>query len=991
MRMVSQIDELLSAIIHLCVKSDSAEDTLSPATLHNIGKFADTLQKIHSFIEAQQNSSKFRRFFRQSENTAQLEACNVGLRHALDVFGVRNSLVATTELADIREQAGRRHEDLVQLFTGKFEVMESDAVSEISKSLFSLGNSTTSILLLPASPKIFHGRNDELKQLVHLLVQDPARAAVLGPGGIGKTSLATAALHHPDISARYTNRYFVSCESVANGDGLVSMIVSSVGLEPSRNASKHLLRHFSQSPAAILVLDNLETCWEPLDSRNHVEEILSLLTDIPHLALLITMRGAERPSKVRWTRPFISPLEPLSNDAAMQTFADIADYLDNDKRTIREILRLTDNLPLAINLVANLAAFEGHETVLLRWREEKTTLFSEGQDKRSNLDFSIQLSLSSPRMVDSLGAHRLLSLLSLLPDGILETELLQCNLQIPDMGRSKTTLIRTSLAYIDHGKRLRVLVPIREYIQKYSPPSPTLCRPLRRHFHDLILLWKDYQHLSSRGVAHRIAANVGNFLAVLAHGLNWDEPDLIQTLHSIIIFDSFFRISGRRSSGMLELVPPYLERLDDHHLHGAYVTEFVSTWQYHPVPEPKTLEEDALSHFRAVGDITGEARLFCAFGSYYRRHDNDIPKGLKYWETAQDLAKQVNDPKIQCIALREAAEAIWQLGKYREAQAMAGDMRLLARIHGLFVAEAQAIRIELLCRVSRGDLAPCLQLSAEARAILAFCGLQGGPLEQALLASDADVHFQKTEYIEARTLYSQTVANEAPLAQAYDRWSMAGIDIETGVETNLIRQDLEATKLIFESIMNPPGITLCEVYLAYVDIREGLLVKAKLALERAFSLTRGNDQEISILCLNKLGDPTSQLSDIQTTFGWTLVLLAFAQTGGNTIAIYHALSCLALIFLAQDDDGTALSLFQVAFDGFTAMDVHRSKGVCAVWMGDIFHQRGNEQKAIELWKIARPLFVRSSQFQDVARIDERIQDHSSFTIDDKSGLSVMRK
>jgi hypothetical protein len=108
MRMVSQIDELLSAILHLRVKPDSAEDTLSPATLHNIAKFAEsiasfslfcrnlvdtefsTLQKIHSFIEAQQKNSKFRRFFRQSENTGQLEVCNAGLRHALDVFGVRS-------------------------------------------------------------------------------------------------------------------------------------------------------------------------------------------------------------------------------------------------------------------------------------------------------------------------------------------------------------------------------------------------------------------------------------------------------------------------------------------------------------------------------------------------------------------------------------------------------------------------------------------------------------------------------------------------------------------------------------------------------------------------------------------------------------------------------------------------------------------------------------------------------------------------------------
>ncbi|KAF8188897.1 P-loop containing nucleoside triphosphate hydrolase protein, partial [Mycena galopus ATCC 62051] len=337
----------------------------------------------------------------------------------------------------------------------------------------------------PPNPKIFHGRDDQLNELVHLLIQNPARAAILGPGGIGKTSLATAAIHHPKVDSKYTHRYFISCESAATHDDLVSIIVSHLGLEPSRNPSKSLLRHFSQCPPSILILDNFETCWEAFDSRSQFEEFLSLLTDIPHLALLITMRGAERPGRVRWTRPFLPPLDPLSDTAAMQTFADIADSGDDDQNTIHELLGLTNNLPLAINLVANLAAFEGHETVLSRWREEKTQLLSEGRDKASNLDLSVKLSLSSPRMLDSPGAHQLLNVLSLLPDGISEAELLQCDLPIPDMGRSKTTLIRTSLVYLDHDKRLRVLAPIREYLQKHNPPAPTLCRPLRGHFHRL--------------------------------------------------------------------------------------------------------------------------------------------------------------------------------------------------------------------------------------------------------------------------------------------------------------------------------------------------------------------------------------------------------------------------------------------------------------------------------------------------------------------------
>ncbi|KAJ7513033.1 hypothetical protein B0H11DRAFT_1698077, partial [Mycena galericulata] len=432
----------------------------------------------------------------------------------------------------------------------------------------------------------------------------------IGPGGIGKTSLATAALHHPNVSAKYVHRHFISCESAANHDDLISIVVSHIGLKPSGNASKRLFRHFSDCPPSIILLDNLETSWEPLGSRSQVEELLSLLTDIPHLALLITMRGAERPGRVRWTRPFLSPLEPLSNAAAMQTFADITDDLEGDPDTVQELLGLTDNLPLAINLVANIAAFEGHGTVLSRWKEEKTRLFSEGLDKRSNLDLSIGLSLSSPRMRNSPGAYQLISLLSLLPDGISEAELLQCDLPIPEMGRSRTTLIRTSLVYLDHDKRLRVLVPIREYVQKHNPPSPALCRPLRGHFHRLILLWKDYHHLSTAATTPRITANVGNFHAVLSHGLHRNEPDLAQTLYSIMIFDSFCRIFQRRSSGMLEHVPIYLESLDDHRLHATYLTEFMLSWQYHSIPDPQALEESAVQHCREAADASEEGELF---------------------------------------------------------------------------------------------------------------------------------------------------------------------------------------------------------------------------------------------------------------------------------------------------------------------------------------------------------------------------------------------
>jgi hypothetical protein len=140
----------------------------------------------------------------------------------------------------------------------------------------------------------------------------------------------------------------------------------------------------------------------------------------------ITMRGAERPSKVHWTRPFLSPLKPLDQKAARLTFMDIVDD-KHDLEEVDKILSLTDNMPLAINLLAHLVDSEGCSNVLLRWEKENTLMISEGFDKRSNLNLSISLSLSSPRIKSLPQSQELLNLLGMLPDGPSDVDLVQTN------------------------------------------------------------------------------------------------------------------------------------------------------------------------------------------------------------------------------------------------------------------------------------------------------------------------------------------------------------------------------------------------------------------------------------------------------------------------------------------------------------------------------------------------------------------------------------
>ena len=144
----------------------------------------------------------------------------------------------------------------------------------------------------PAAPTVFTGRNELIAEAVQELCQNrQAHIAILGAGGMGKTALALHILKHEAVKEKFRDKiYFVPCELFSDASSLIQGLVQALelsvteGHSPYETLEKHL--ELCQDPM-LIVLDNFETPWEPLEGRPQVEDFLSILSEIHHLDIIV--------------------------------------------------------------------------------------------------------------------------------------------------------------------------------------------------------------------------------------------------------------------------------------------------------------------------------------------------------------------------------------------------------------------------------------------------------------------------------------------------------------------------------------------------------------------------------------------------------------------------------------------------------------------------------------------------------------------------------
>jgi hypothetical protein len=250
-----------------------------------------------------------------------------------------------------------------------------------------------------------------------------------------------------------------------------------------------------------------------------------------------------------------------------------------------------------------LADTEGCSNVLSRWDKEKTSLISEGFDKRSNLDLSISLSLLSPRIQWLPQSQELLSLLSVLPDGLTDVDLIQSKLPLDNILKCKTALKSTALAYSDEHKRLKVLMPIREYLQQHQPPGDHLVQKVFKYFEEMLRFYSEYSGTQSNSkTVAQIKSNFSNIQNVLQWGLKQKQPTLSKSIYCACHLSHFGRTSMYPLTLLIGQVQDILPQLHDHQLKAYVIIELLNRLGSYPNSDPEALAFRALEHLKQLDE-----------------------------------------------------------------------------------------------------------------------------------------------------------------------------------------------------------------------------------------------------------------------------------------------------------------------------------------------------------------------------------------------------
>ncbi|KZO96462.1 TPR-like protein [Calocera viscosa TUFC12733] len=690
---------------------------------------------------------------------------------------------------------------------------------------------------IPPAPVVFHGRDDLVECIVQLLCRsEPCRIPLLGPGGIGKTSVAATVINNRKVKAKYGRRIlFVGCEGLVTAEGILNALAACLHVPPGSDVRHAVLTCLLSHGCILLVLDNIETAWDSPD-RVNVEQLLGKLAELSYLSLLVTMRGAVRPAGVEWAETCADPLTPLSLVAARQLWISIARHHDGN---VDRLLSRLDGLPLAITLMAHQGQLASPTDLLEAYDSEKTALVETDRGGRlTSLDVSIRLSINSHTMSQNASAAQLLSVLCLLPEGVTISDLPKVLPTLKGVTKGVLTLVAVALAVNVNG-RLRVLSPIREFVMEHFPPGGITLGELRTHYMGVADEAEKFgTHQSSEAIA-LLSTEFGNINSVLRHC--WKDFSCRANVEALrVATDQLSTFSHFTRFGdclpLLESAKKALECMDRHGEAAAYalaIGNVLSQNKYTPALE---ILRDAKTKFEVIGDRLGVAQCTSRIGDVLHML-NRYAEALSNLQQAKTEFETIGDRLGPAQCMQSIGQTLGMLHRYDEAlsnlEQARSEFKTIGNRHGAAQC-TQSIGITLRM-LNRYDDA-LLNLE-QAKAEFETIGDRMGAAQcvKSIGAALGMLH----RYDDALANLEQAKAEFETIG---DR--LGAVQCMQGIGSTLPMLDrcddalsnLEQAKAEFETIGDRFGIADCHRCLGYLASAQGDLERAKFHFRQSLAI-----------------------------------------------------------------------------------------------------------------------------------------------------------